>query len=82
MAGTAAAIPSRVEYALGSCGKRFKKNCGRVIKLLAGLGSHVLILRGRSTASPWDSGKSEFPELEGMDYDDFEEDQAQSAEEV
>jgi len=25
--------------------------------------------------------KSEFPELEGMDYDDFEEDQAQSAEE-
>ena len=26
--------------------------------------------------------KSEFPELEGMDYDDFEEDQAQSAEEV
>ena len=26
--------------------------------------------------------KSEFPELEGMDYDDFEEDQAQSAEEI
>ena len=25
-------------------------------------------------------GKSEFPELEGMDYDNFEEDQAQSAE--
>jgi len=26
--------------------------------------------------------KSQFPELEGMDYDDFEEDQVQSAEEI
>ena len=76
MAGTAAELNMRWGPAVSALKKLWKS-----YKIAGRTGEPRSDLARKINRVAMGLEKSEFPELEGMDYDDFEEDQAQSAEE-